>query len=149
MLSAIAIAVAVMVVLFMRGYIGGVTDSMFDSLVKIQTGHIKIMHPEYYDKEDMMPLEHMVDGFDGAGYKQLVPTLESIEGVEIVAPRTKFGVLLSFQEKSRMAMGIGIDPKQEDAVSFLSKTMVEGQYLSDNTNLRSMIIGKALADSWE
>ena len=146
MLSAIAIGVAVMVVLFMRGYIGGITDSMFDSLIKIQTGHIKIMHSEYYDKEDMMPLEHMVDGFDGAGYKQLMPLLESVEGVEIVAPRTKFGVLLSFQEKSRMAMGIGIDPKQEDAVSFLSKTMVEGQYLGDNTNLRSMIIGGGLAD---
>ncbi|MFC1712871.1 ABC transporter permease [Candidatus Poribacteria bacterium] len=146
MLSAIAIAVAVMVVLFMRGYIGGVTDSMFDSLVKIQTGHIKIMHSEYYDREDMMPLEHMVDGFDGDGYKQLIPILESVEGVNIVAPRIKFGVLLSFQEKSRMAMGIGIDPQQEDAVSYLSKTMVEGQYLGDNTDLRSMIIGGGLAD---
>ena len=145
-LSAIAISVAVMMVLFMRGYIGGVTDSMFDSLIKIQTGHIKIMHSEYHDKEDMMPLEYMVDGFDGAGYKQLIPLLESVEGVEIIAPRIKFGVLLSFKEKSRMVQGIGIDPHQEDAVSSLSKTMVEGQYLGDNADLRSMIIGGGLAD---
>jgi len=146
MLSASAISIAVMMVLFMRGYIGGVTDSMFDSLVKIQTGHIKIMHSEYHDKEDMMPLEYMVDGFDGAGYKQLIPLLKNVEGVKIVAPRIKFGVLLSFQEKSRMAMGIGIDPQQEDAVSSLSKTMVEGQYLGDDSDLRSMIIGGGLAD---
>lgn len=146
MLSAIAIAVAVMVVLFMRGYMGGLTDSMFDSLIKIQTGHIKIMHSEYYDKEDMMPLEYMVDGFDGAGYEQLIPVLESVKGVEIIAPRIKFGVLLSFQEKSRMAMGIGIDPQREDEVSFLSKTMVEGQYLGSDTGSRSMIIGGGLAD---
>ena len=96
MLSAIAIAVAVMVVLFMRGYIGGLTDSMFDSLVRTQTGHIKIMRPEYYDREDMMPLEYMVDGFDGTGYKQLIPIVESVKGVKTVTPRIKFGVLLSF-----------------------------------------------------
>lgn len=146
MLSAGAISIAVMMVLFMRGYIGGVTDSMFDSLIKIQTGHIKIMHSEYHDKEDMMPLEYMVDGLDGAGYKQLIPLMKNVKGVEIVAPRIKFGVLLSFQEKSRMAMGIGIDPQQEDAVSSLSKTMVEGKYLGDDSGLRSMIIGGGLAD---
>ena len=52
MLSAIAISIAVIVVLVMQGYIGGVMDSMFDSLAKIETGHIKLVHPEYHDKEE-------------------------------------------------------------------------------------------------
>jgi len=45
-----------------------------------------------------------------------------------------------------MAMGIGIDPQKEDEVSFLSKTIVEGQYLGNSTGSRSMIIGSGLAD---
>jgi putative ABC transport system permease protein len=146
MLSAIAIAVAVMVILVMRGYIGGIKDSMFDSLTKIQTGHIKILHSEYYDKEDMMPLEYMVDGFDGEGYKQMTPLLQSTEGVELIVPRIKFGVLLSFEGKSTSAMGLGIDPKAEDMLISFHRIMKEGQYFDDDENARSAIIGNALAD---
>ena len=146
MLSAIAISVAVMVVVVMRGYIGGIMDSMLDSLSKIQTGHIKVVHPEYFDKEDMMPLEYMVDGFDGGGYKQLIPLLASVEGVKTVSPRIKFGVLLSFKGKNRSAMGIGIDPKTEEDIPPFDKIIEEGQYFGDDENVRSMIIGVGLAN---
>ena len=146
MLSAIAITVAVMMVVVMRGYIGGVKDSMLDSLSKIQTGHVKIVHPEYFDKEDMMPLEYMVDGFDEDGYKQLVPLLESIKDVKTVSPRIKFGVLLSFKGKNRSALGIGIDPKIEEDIPPFDKIIEEGQYFGDDENARSIIIGVGLAN---
>ncbi len=81
-LSAFAISVAVMVVLIMKGYIGGVIDSMFDSVTKIATGHIKIAHTKYLEREDMMPLEYKIDGFDGGGYDQLIPILESIQEIK-------------------------------------------------------------------
>lgn len=146
MLSSIAISIAVMVVLVMRGYIGGIMDSMIDSLAKIQTGHIKIVHPEYYDKEDMMPLEYMVDGFDGEGYKQLIPLLASVEGVKTVAPRIKFGVLLSFKGKNRSALGIGIGPKIEEDIPPFHKIMEKGEYFGDDENTRSIIVGVGLAN---
>ncbi len=146
MLSAIAISIAVMVILVMRGYIGGITDSSFDSLTKIQTGHIKIVHSEYYDKEDMMPLEYMVDGFDGGGYKQLIPLLESSDNVKLIVPRIKFGVLLSFKGRSRSALGMGIDPKAENMLISFDRIMKEGQYFGDDENARSVIMGSALAD---
>lgn len=146
MLSASAISIAIMVVVFMQGYIGGIVDSMFDSVVKIQTGHIKIMHPEYRDREDMMPLEYMVDGIDGEGYEGLLPILESVEGVEIVAPRIKFGVLLSHDGKTKSAMGIGIDSEQENRIGAISNTVISGEYLGNDEGSRTMVIGSGLAD---
>lgn len=151
MLSAIAISIAVMVVLVMRGYIGGMMDSLFDSLTRIETGHIKIAHSEYYDKEDMMPLEYMVDGFKGEGYKQLLDIIEPVDGVSVAAPRIKLGVLLSFQGKSRSAMGIGIDPKAESMITSFDKIMVEGEYFGYDENPASapkypIIMGAALAE---
>ena len=146
MLSASAISIAIMVVVFMQGYIGGIVDSMFDSVMKIQTGHVKIMHSEYHEREDMMPLEYMVDGVDGGGYEQLVPILESVKGVKTVAPRIKFGVLLSYHGKTRSALGIGVDPEQEDKIAALSKTVIEGQYFANNESSLTMLIGGGLAD---
>ena len=145
MLSAVAISIAVMVVLVMRGYMGGITDSMVDSLAKTETGHIKIAHSEYYERQDMMPLEHAVDGFNGEGYKPLVSLLESVDGVKIVAPRIKFGVLLNFDGKSRSALGMGIDANSEKMVASLDRMMVEGQYFGDDENSKSVILGSALA----
>jgi len=144
-LSAIAISIAVMIVLVMRGYIGGTVDSMFDSLTRIEAGHIKITHPEYNRKADMMPLEYMVNGFDGGSYKQLIPVLESVQGIKIIAPRIKLGVLLSFGGKSQSAMGMGVDPKTEGAITSFDRIMVDGNYLGANENARSMIIGDGLA----
>ena len=146
MLSAAAISIAVTVIVFMQGYIGGITDSTFDSLTKIETGHIEITHPEYYDKKDMMPLEYMVNGFDDAGYKQLIPILESVEGVKVVAPRIRFGVLLSFEGRSQSALGLGIAPKAESEITAFDRIMAEGQYFEDDENAKSIIIGKGLAD---
>jgi putative ABC transport system permease protein len=146
MLSAIAISIAVMVILFMRGYIGGIIDSTFDSLTKIETGHIKISHTKFHEKQDMMPLEYMVDGFDGGGYEQMIPVLESVDDVEVVVPRIKFGVLLSFKGKSRTSLGVGIDPEAESKITDFGKIMVDGEYFEGNKNARTMIIGEGLAN---
>ena len=144
-LSAFAIGIAVMMVLIMRGYIGGIIDSMFDSIIKIETGHIKIVHPKYHEKSDMMPLEYVVDGFDGEGYKELLPVIQSVNGVNTVVPRIKLGVLLSFNGKSSPALGIGIDPEKEIKVLGFDKIMTDGKYLNPDENDRSIIIGKELA----
>jgi len=146
MLSSVAISIAVMVIVFMSGYVGGITDSMFDSMTNIETGHIEIVHPEFREKADMMPLEYMVDGFNGEGYKQMLPILESVEGVEVIAPRIKFGVLLSHKGRNQSALGLGISSKAESRITSFDKIMVEGQYFGDDENEKSIIIGKALAD---
>lgn len=146
LLSAIAISIAVMAILVMRGYVGGMVDSTFDSLTKIDMGHIKIQNPEYHAREDMMPLEYMIDGFDGNGYEELVPLIERINGVKTVNPRIKFGVLLSFKGKTQSAMGMGVSPKKEAKIIDFHKIIVQGKYLDDDENAKSIIIGKALAD---
>jgi len=145
-LSASAISIAIMLVVIMRGYIGGITDSMFDSLIKIETGHIKIEHTKYYEKEDMMPLEYTVDGFNREGYEEMLPVIKSVEGIKTIVPRIKFGVLLSFGGKSMSVMGIGVDPVKESTITSFDKIMVKGEYLKADNNAKSIIIGDGLAN---
>jgi len=143
-LSATAISIAVMVVLMMNGYVGGIKDSMFDNVTKIETGHIKIEHAKYHEKADMMPLEYMIDGFNGEGYKQVISAIEDISEIKTVAPRIKFGVLLSYNGKSRSAMGIGIEPATENEIMPFNRVMVSGEYFKD-ANAKSIIMGSGLA----
>jgi putative ABC transport system permease protein len=145
-LSASAISIAIMLVVIMRGFIGGLSDSMFDSLTKIETGHIKIENTKYYEKEDMMPLEYTVNGFKGEGYEKMLPILKSVKGVKTIIPRIKFGVLLSFGGKSVSVMGIGVDPVEESTITPYDKLMVKGEYLKTDNNAKSIIIGSGLAD---
>jgi len=145
-LSASAISIAIMLVVIMRGFIGGLSDSMFDSLTKIETGHIKIENTKYYEKEDMMPLEYTVNGFKGEGYEGMLPVVKSVKGVKTIVPRIKFGVLLSFGGKSVSVMGIGVDPEEENTITPYNKIMVSGEYLKADNNARSIIIGSGLAD---
>jgi len=145
-LSASAIFIAIMLVVVLRGYIGGLNDSMFDSLTKIETGHIKIENTKYYEKEDMMPLEYTVNGFKGEGYENMLPILKSVKGVKTIVPRIKFGVLLSFGGKSVSVMGIGVDPVEESTITFYDKIMVKGEYLKADNNAKSIIIGDGLAN---
>jgi putative ABC transport system permease protein len=65
--------------------------------------------------------------------------------VKFIAPRIKFGVLLSFRGRSQSALGLGIDPRIEDEITSFDRIMVEGQYFGADENARTMIMGTGLA----
>ncbi len=125
--SVIAIAFAVMVVVFARGYIYGLIDSFFADHIQYSSGHIKIVDQEYHEQERLLPLNYPVDGFEGLGLNEMMNSLKGIDGVEMVIPRLKFGAMVSMENELINMSGWGVDPDLEMAFTDIENLLVEGR----------------------
>ena len=92
--SVVAIAFAVMIVVFARGLIEGMIESVSADHIHYNSGHIKIIDGEYQKRERLLTLKYPVDGFAGQGLKEMAAALESLADVEMVIPRLKFGAMV-------------------------------------------------------
>lgn len=95
LVSIVAIAFSVMIVVFARGYIVGLIDSISADHIQYNSGHIKIVNRDYLQQERLLPLNYPVDGFKGQGVEEMASDLKNIDRVEMVIPRLKFGAMVS------------------------------------------------------
>ncbi|MFH1542082.1 MAG: FtsX-like permease family protein [bacterium] len=123
-LTGLSIAVAVMIAIYMWSLITGVVDNLFDNLVRLQSGHLRILNTEYVKREKMLPLEaHITD------YKEAEKIAQANPDVELAVGRIKFGVLLEHQGKNKPVFGVGIVPEQESPISHIEQKLVEGRMI--------------------
>ncbi len=83
----------------------------YDSLREMsarESGHVVIAHPEYFDKEEEIPLEYGL-----ANHEMLRQRIEPVEQVRMVIPRLQFSGLISNGDKSVIFSGTGVDPEGE------------------------------------
>jgi putative ABC transport system permease protein len=139
----IAIAVGVMALIFARSYIAGIINNASESVIKTQTGHIRIAHEEYLRLERIMPREYMINDLE-----QLEKGISSIPGVRSQDRRIKFNVLLSRGTVNEAAVATGIDPAEADKNMELSSVIVDGGYFGGSEENRGLelIIGGKLAE---
>ncbi|MFO8061517.1 MAG: ABC transporter permease, partial [bacterium] len=109
-ISIVAIAFSVLIVVFARGYITGLIDSVSADNVQYNSGHIKIVKENYHEQSRLLPLTYPVDGFNGNGLSDMINTLENVEGVQSAIPRLKFGAMASREGEMINMMGWGIIP---------------------------------------
>ena len=111
--SIIAIAFGVMIVVFARGIVVGMIDSVFADHIQYNSGHIKIIDQEYLKKERLLSLQYPVDGFNGDNLDEMIMMLGNLKNVEMVLPRLKFAALVSTEEELVTMSGWGINPQKE------------------------------------
>ena len=97
----------------------GSYETMINSTVKIQTGHLQIQAQGYQNKND---IRLTVPDPDAA-----VRVLEKTPGLSAYTLRSKAFSLISSQNRTYGAMVIGIDPAKEKNMSPLSKLVRKGQ----------------------
>jgi ABC-type lipoprotein release transport system permease subunit len=119
-----SVAFAVLVAVVMRGFQLGSYDLMIDGTLKSTTGHIQIMHPEYWDDasiDHLFPfsyeLEEMV--YQDSRVKSLYPRLQSF-------------ALAAFGRQSRPVGVVGFDPEREKEITGLHQRLIKGSYLRKN-----------------
>lgn len=142
--SAIAIAIAVMAVVFLRGMINGMLESTFKNHIYYKAGHIRVIDKEYGLKEHLLSLNHSVDGFAGEGYREMVEKLKMIEGVQQVIPRLKFMTMIGSGDKLINVTGWGVDPEEEIKFTGINKLITEGRMIE--TGAREIVMGAELLD---
>lgn len=125
--SVVAIAFSVMIVVFARGLIVGMIDSLSADHIQYNSGHIKIIDREYYEQERLLPLNYPVDGFDGQGLDEMITGLQGIKNVKMVIPRLKFGAMVSTGKELVTMSGWGVNPEQETTFTNIEDYLVEGR----------------------
>ncbi len=130
-ISAIAIAFSVMIVVFARGYIMGMIDSISADNIQYNSGHIKIVASEYRQQERMLPLNYPVNGFNDEGIESMINEISDINHVESVIPRLKFGAMSNTSDDLLTMMGWGIDPDKELAYTNVSNFIAEGRMVEN------------------
>ncbi|HLV09615.1 MAG TPA: FtsX-like permease family protein [Halanaerobiales bacterium] len=142
--SIIAIAFAVMVVVFARGYVMGLVNSFIADHIQYSSGHIKVINRDYQTQERLLSLDYPVDGIKGQGVQGMISSLNSIEGVEMVVPRLKFGAMISTEKELLTVNGWGIDPDKELNFTDIEDMLVEGRMV-ENGELE-VVMGSGLLE---
>ena len=143
-ISIIAIAFAIFAVVFVRGLINGVLESFFENHIHYKAGHVRIIDEEYKLKERLMSLNYTLDGFNGNGYLDMSEKIKSVEGVEQVVPRLKFGAMVSLEDELVGMMGWGVDPDEEIEFIGINKSIIEGRMVQEGN--KEVVMGAGLLE---
>ncbi len=142
--SIIAIAIAIISVVFLRGMINGLLVSTVENHIHYKAGHIRVIDKEYELKEHMLSLNYTVNGIENEGYENIAESLQQIEGVEQVVPRLKFGAMVSTEEKLVTMMGWGVDPAEETKFTNINALISEGRMIKPGE--REVVMGAGLLE---
>jgi len=131
LLPLIVVAIGVMLVVFMRGYINGIMVDMIEQSARFNTGHVKVVTRAYSDNMDQLPNDLALLGVD-----ELESTLEETFPDISWAIRIKFGGLIDVPDANGEtrsqgpASGMGLDllsPESEEVERLhLKRALVRG-----------------------
>lgn len=138
-LTGLAIAVAVMIAIYLWSLIVGIMDDLFDNMIRLSCGHIRVLNAEYLKRERMLPLEASIPDYLTVE-KNIT---EASPEIAQTAGRIKFGVLLEYQGKTKPVFGTGIVPDVEGTISHLDRKIVEGRMIQSGKE--EINIGQLLA----
>lgn len=142
--SVIAIAIAIISIVFLRGLINGMLESTFKNHIYYKAGHIRIINIEYALKEDLLSLNYTVNGFAGEGYESIVEILKKEKDIQQIIPRLKFGAMVSSEDKLIKMVGWGVEPMEEEEFTGINRMINEGRMIKKGE--REVVMGAGLLD---
>ncbi|OGS21727.1 MAG: hypothetical protein A2252_11605 [Elusimicrobia bacterium RIFOXYA2_FULL_39_19] len=144
-LSAFAIAMAVMIVCFMKSYTTGLFNNVKNNVFSFETAHVKVINKDYLKEEKLMPLDLNIYGYEN-NYNEVIDLLKKIEGIKYVLPRTKFGAILNLNGKMKNLVGFALDQKLEYPVNPLKDKIIAGRMFNEySPGVQEIVIGEILA----
>ena len=141
-LTALAVALGLVVVLAMSGLIEGMVTTMLADNIRLSSGHLQIRQASYDEsKSGLLAKELLRDGEAAAAQAKSIPEVKS------AAPVLLYGGLLSTSQESigLQIIGINIDDPFHAPIR---DGIAAGRYLQ-NDDRRSILIGQLLASQLE
>jgi putative ABC transport system permease protein len=140
-LTITAVFFATFLVVMFKSFIGGLWDSTINNVIMLETGHIKVAHKKYFEKEKTQPLEYYVEDAE-----EIINQLEKLKGVNFATPRIKTPVMLNINDKNYYTQLLGIDPEKEKRFNVIHEKIVDGEYLSSDS--KGIIVGSGFAEKF-
>jgi putative ABC transport system permease protein len=135
-LTICAIAFSSLLLVFMLSFQFGSYETMINTSVKIQSGHLQVQAEEYQDKKT---IRLVVPNPAAVG-----KILEKIPHVQAYTFRGQAFSLVSSKDRTYGAVVTGIDPIREIQVSRLKKLIRQGSFLAESDSDQALV-GKLLA----
>jgi putative ABC transport system permease protein len=128
-----AIGFASLLLVFMLSFQFGSYETMINTSVKIQTGHLQIQAREYQEKKNIrLVVPHPAD---------ISEILKTIPAITAYTYRGRAFSLISSQERTYGIAVTGIDPEREADVSRLKSLIREGDFLTAADTEQALIRG--------
>ena len=131
-----AITFASLLLVFMLSFQFGSYDTMINTSVKIQTGHLQIQSDEYQEKKSIRLVVSEPE--------KIAALVDNIPQVMAYTFRAQTFSLISSEQRTYGVIVTGIDPEHEADVSSLKSLIRQGQFLSGE-NMDQALVGKLLA----
>lgn len=133
-MSAIAFACVLLVCMLSMQF--GSYETMINSAVKVQTGHLHVEAKDYQDKQDMRLVIKNPEA--------VAKVMRAAPGIEAFTARANAFALISSKERTYGALVVGIDPETEAKVSTLKSIVRQGEYLKQDDQ-EGALVGRLLA----
>ena len=137
----IAIAIGLALMLLADSMLQGMDAQSFAKIINYETGHIKIFSLGYQKDKDDLPLDKLI-----AAPGTLVDNLRLDPQVVGVTSRVNFRIMLSDRIDEIPAIGVAINPADDDSVFQLKQAVAQGQFLVGSEE--AMLIGDKLAQDF-
>jgi len=136
LLTASALAIAMLLALFTRSMQEGSYAHNLDNVTRFYSGYLQLQHPDYSENQSIDKLLPADDHF--------IEKIREIPGVTEIVPRIESFSLGASGDKSKGVLIMGVDPKKEDHYSGLAQKVKSGRYFSSDDE-QSALLGSGLA----
>lgn len=140
--SIVAVAASVIAVLLLKGTVTSILNTMEDSTIRLSSGHVRIIDKQYQLRERLLSLQYPVDGFQGESIDAMIEQLGDSPFVDHVAPRIRFGGMISHKDDLRHVLVIGGVPGIEHDIVRANRYVADGRFFT--AGQREAVLGRRL-----
>ncbi|MBN1695367.1 ABC transporter permease [candidate division WOR-3 bacterium] len=141
-LTITAVFFATFLVVMFKSFIGGLWGSTINNVIMLETGHVKVAHKKYLEKEKTQPLEYYV-----VDAEKIINQLEELSEVNFATPRIKAPVMLNINDKNYYTQLLAINPEKEKRFNVIHEKIVDGEYLSSDS--KGIMVGSGFAEKFD
>ncbi|MBZ0263851.1 FtsX-like permease family protein [bacterium] len=139
-LTILAISIAVLAVTFMDAYLRGIKESVLDTVIRLESGHIKITSSDAKKHSRGIPLDANIQQVS-----DVLATVEQSPYIKIATSRIKFPVLMDKPGGSLPAIGNAVQFSKETELLEFEKILIAGNIPQDTSY--GVLLGEGLAKS--
>ncbi|MCD4742038.1 MAG: ABC transporter permease [Desulfobacteraceae bacterium] len=136
-----AVAIGVWSMVFLSAFSRGMLNSMLENGKSVLVGDIQIHHKNYREDPSIDKSMERPDVIR-------VVLENSLPQDALWAERIKVSAFVSNARHSSGVTLVGIDPKQEERISFVGRSIIKGTFLEESDK-RGVLVGKALLDKFD
>lgn len=136
-LNLVAIGLGAMIILTMKGWIGGLAATAYATQIDLDTAHVQVLDSRYEDEARRLPLD-----LDVHPWTKVRDAVTALPGVVGVSGRIDFSGQISNGETAFNVSFRGVDPEGADKVGTLRAQIKQGTWFADDG---ALLLGSGLA----